>query len=477
MDRTTELVIINNFELYKPTTKPHTEEIKNLYDGKAEAFINYPPPKVTSVVSHFPVILCNEIPWDYSTRYLLDKVQDYSNPQPSTLVSIARDLRDFKRWVDEEEIDYLSCKKKIKSPIRKYRNYLSTTDLSPNVISRKLSRVVAFYRYLQENENIIFEASLWEEKEARILIQSHSGQSFLKKVTTTDVQQVAGKNKNTNKGFDGVIIDGGELTPLSMDQQKILFQSLKNIGNTEMTLSFLIALCTGARIQSVFTLRKIHFRYDPLPDQKEVIIYAGSWAPNQIIPNDNMGTTYARDIDTKNGKRLKIYFPTWLYKKVQTYINSERAKKRYDNPAHQFVDPDRQYVFLTTRKKPFYSAKNDNLTATYLNPPTGASVQQFISAQLKPELKRQGFHEHFKFHNLRASYGMNIVRSRLPFIGKKGHLSLGELLQFVKVRMGHNSLKTTELYLDFDNKQKLVQEVQLDYENYLKSMVSVEGII
>ena len=43
------------------------------------------------------------------------------------------------------------------------------------------------------------------------------------------------------------------------NEQKATIEALNNIANPEMTLAFIMAITTGTRLQTVFTLRRCHF--------------------------------------------------------------------------------------------------------------------------------------------------------------------------------------------------------------------------
>ena len=69
-------------------------------------------------------------------------------------------------------------------------------------------------------------------------------------------------------------------------------------------------------------------------------------------------------------------------------------------------------------------AENDILRTKRLNPPTGNSVRQFIKNQLEIQLSKQGVNLSVKLHNLRASYGMNLVEFHSKNINDGRHLYL-----------------------------------------------------
>jgi len=464
------LEIIPEFRIYSPEVNAKVAQIEKISDSFVKNLEDITSKKIIETITHFPVILVDGSPWKYSTRYFLSKSLDYKPVKPKTLIGIARDLKDFKFWVLGSNIDYLKCEKVPQSPVRRYRRYLHTTNYSDNVIRRKLSRVVSFYRWLQTEEKIVFEKPLWKEREFKVLTTAKFGNKVSLEVRSTDVQNVRGSKQVEGNGYDGFINDGGLLRPFGLNEQKMVMRSLAAIGNTEMTLSFLIALTTGARLQTVFTLRKGQFEQNVSEEDQEVVLYVGRWPERKGSDSLSDAIKLSRFIDTKNSKPMKLYFPVWVYQKVQTYLKSERYLKRAIKSNNDLSVTKNQYVFLTTRARPFYLHSEDPTSTKYLNPPQGASVQQFISKQLKPHLKLNGFDSHFKFHNLRATYGMNIVRSYMPNVGKEWGVTLTELFAIVKNKMGHSHQETTQHYLSFDLKQKVVSTVQDSYEQYLDSL-------
>ncbi|MDZ7901136.1 MAG: hypothetical protein U5L01_00695 [Rheinheimera sp.] len=111
-----------------------------------------------------------------------------------------------------------------------------------------------------------------------------------------------------HEGFSEHIVDGGKLRPLSKIEQENLVKALIDIGNPEMTIAFLIALTSGARIQTVFTLRLKHIIELNTNDFGEIPISVG------------MGT----GVDTKFQKKMSIYLPTWLIRKKLRHMQAQR---------------------------------------------------------------------------------------------------------------------------------------------------------
>jgi len=402
---------------------------------------------------HFPVITHDDGSiWKHGSLYLLSKLKNYQKPSPKTLDSIATDLKHFKEYCDSENIDYLIAPRKVLRPTYLYRSHLQQLlrdgKISPNTIKRRMSAIVGFYEYLINIEGLEFKFPLWENGITSVTYHDSYGFQQSKQVQTKDVSRVI--STSNPDLFDDAIVDGGRLHPLPQEQQFALVRALKTIGNTEMTLGFLIALTTGARIQTVFTLRKKHFEKSIKDEESEVKIKVG----------------YGTDCDTKFNKLHTLIVPSWLYLKVRIYLSSPRFKTREEKAVHIFDDQSKQYIFLTNRGAPFYAAHDDPYRHLYKEVPNGATIRQFIFNSLKNQLKIDGFRFDFSFHDLRATFGMNLLDKLMPLVDNK-ELKLSHALIHIKERLGHSSLSTTEKYLNFKDNNKIKEQAQKDFENFI----------
>lgn len=440
-------ISLNQIHIYTPTFNSGLDTLKktNNEEFDIDNFLHYPF-----------IINKDGSLWKHGNLYLLSKLKDYNKPSPKTLDSIATDLKNFKEFCDTEGIDYLSAERKVLRPTYLYRSHLQTLlnygKISASVVKRRIGAIVGFYRYLTESEGIKFKFPLWESRMSSITYLNSHGFQQLKQVTTTDIAKVPSTN-NINL-FDDVIIDGGNLHPLDKDEQIALIKALKRIENTEMTLAFLIALTTGARMQTVFTLRLKHFSKTHVEGEKSIKIKVG----------------YGTSCDTKFMKLHILVFPTWLYNKIRVYIGSPRALKRKESAKHIFDTDEEQYIFLNNRGIPFYSATNDKYGILYRESPNGNTIRQFIAKTLKKELELNGHNIKFSFHDLRASFGMNLF-DKLILENPNDANSLTNILFHIKERLGHSSLRTTEGYLNFRKKHKIKKEAQDDFEDFLWKLI------
>ncbi len=440
-------VKIKSLKIFKPTISKNSfniiEEDNNNFD-----ITNY---------QFFPILLNpDKSLWELANRYLLNKLKSYELPNPRTLDTIACDLKDFMNFCNEEEIDYLHIPRKLSNPIIKYKKNLlfklHNNELSTNTIKRKLSSITCFYDWLIKHENIKFNFPLWTDSESYISYINDYGNKNYKKIKTKDINKISStKNLST---YDNSIIDYGRLHPLTKKEQIILIRILKECNNDEMLLSFIIALSTGARMQTVFTLRLKHFEREVTNSETIVKIEIG----------------YGTHCDSKFSKRNILFFPVWLYKKIQIYIKSEKAIRRRNKSKHIFDNYSLQYLFLTSRGSPYYCAKDDKYKIIYPSPPSGENIRMFINNTLKPKYAEQNLQFNFSFHDLRATYGINLVDSYTPLLKEK-KISLTQILNIVRERMGHSSLRTTELYLNYKVKGKNIDEAQNNYEQFLRSLL------
>jgi integrase len=330
-------------------------------------------------------------------------------------------------------------------------------EISTSTLKRKISSVIGFYRYLMNVQKVRFKFSLWEEGITSIAYLDSKGFMKKKEVITTDLSKTAPIQAQTYSD-NKFIKDGGKLAPLTEDKQIILLKCLNNISNKEMMLGFLISLFTGARIGSVFTLRLKHFENEVIQGNEDDI-------PIKI----GFGT----DCDTKGDKRYLLYFPIWLYKSIKIYLSSPKATKRREKAKHIFDNENIQYVFLSNRGAPYYVSKSDPYKIQYRDIPNGNTIRLFIGKTLKKEFEKINEAIDFSFHDLRATFGMNTLNRLLPFV-EKGEVDIIFVLHYIKERMGHSSLTTTEKYLNFKKVNKIKFKIQDDFETRLMEMISNE---
>ncbi len=227
-----------------------------------------------------------------------------------------------------------------------------------------------------------------------------------------------------------------------------------------MLLIHALALVSGARLQTILTMRLHHVLTDMAGSElKEIRIPAGP-------------TT---GIDTKNDKKIVIHVPIWLYQKLNIYALSENAKKR--RAKSLLGNSDDQYLFLSNRGTPYYQSKSDmqNFSQDFdlHHAKNGQTVRQFINDKVIPYIRDHSNMPEFKyhFHDLRATFGMNLTDEQLEYVAR-GEISLHQAREFVRVRMCHESSATTDLYLQYRQNLKHIRKVGSAYNDHLREIIS-----
>lgn len=418
----------------------------------------------------FPVVLCSTgLPWAEATIYILSRLENIVDPSMSTFSGIADDLSAYRRFLDDEMIDWRNFPvQKLSRPTYRYSSYLreavNNGELAISYARRRMGAVISFYSWLKSEGICLPMYAPWKEKDVYFKFKDGHGIEFMKRATVTDVSIRVPKQIDP---YDGCIDDGGKLRPLSLSEQQQLMEALFKQGNTEMTLIHLFALLTGARIQSVLTFRVRHARSLSAEMLARDALF-------EIRCPIGPGT----GIDTKMNKQMSLHLPLWLFKMLLTYVNSDRAKKR--RLLAVGGDSDDQYLFLSKYGTPFYSSKDDmrifDEKSGRRHPIKGQSVRKFMSEVVIPYI-RVNYNPNFRyqFHDLRASFGMNLTDSQLKLVEQKKR-TLSQVREFVKVRMGHASAATTDRYLQYRGHLSHIQHVADDHDDHLWKLAAEAGL-
>lgn len=408
----------------------------------------------------FPIVLDKDgAPWDAATVYILSRCQEQVLPDMTTYHGIADDLSLFLRFLEEFNIDYTEFPRfKLHRPTYRFHGYLKNRihegKMSPTTAKRSIGSVIGFYRFLQNEKALSPSHPMWDIKDQYLTFKDARGFELNKKIEVTDIRIKAPKQTDP---YDGFINDGENLRPLPQHEQRWIFEALADLQNPEMTLIHALMVLTGARIQTALTFKVRHFRKEFPIEVGEIRIPVGP------------GTS----VDTKNDKRLTIHIPRWLYESLREYTYSARSIKR--RKLTKGGDSEDQYLFLTQQGSPYYQQKIEALT---FNPEyeqrhreKGQTLRVFIRDRIIPWVrKRYDINFHYRPHDLRATYGMNLTEIQLDLVEKK-QKSLAQARDFVKTRMGHESSATTDLYLNFRHSQEMVYAAIDGHENYFRDLI------
>jgi hypothetical protein len=408
----------------------------------------------------FPVVLDkNNVPWDVATLYVLSRLETAILPRMGTYSGIADDLASYLLFLDDVGINFAAFPEhKLYRPTYKYHGNLRVRiqagEVAVTTARRRMSAVIAFYRWLDSEGLVKLANRPWNESDKYFNFKDSRGFGVSKRVVTTDLAINVPKQ---NDPFAETIGDGGQLRPLHVHEQLWLIDALRELGNTEMTLIHLVALLTGARIQTVLTLRLRHVRLQAVHGSLDYGLRIGP------------GT----GVDTKGDKLMSLFIPAWLYEKLRTYSYSDRARRRRGKAVSG--DNEDQYLFLSKQGVPYYQSKSDSLAFNPRNAlrhsKAGQGVRQFISERIIPAIRtKHDAHFHYRFHDLRASFGMNLTDSQIALVESK-KITLHEAREYVKTRMGHTSSATTDIYLNYRKKLNHARFAIADFERHLQTLL------
>lgn len=433
------------------------------WDAHAERGFNY---------NLFPVVLDrNAVPWSLGTLYILAQLEAETTPAMTTYQSRADDIGAYKEWLDTQnhpaDLMFQFPKIKLRRPTYRYRGHLQLQiqagEIAPATAKRRMGTVVAFYRWLIENNYFQPEHPTWEERQYQLAFKTDDGRAVSKKVVSTDLSIRVPKAEDP---FAGTIHDGGKLRPLLGKEQNWILDATAVKGNTECYLIQLFMLVTGARIQTACTLRLRHFTH---PNPRFARALTGDGEIFKLKAGPGTG------IDTKNNKKRVLQVPRPIYELLHTYALSERVKmrsRRFVTKHGEHPDP---YLFLTQQGNPYYAAKAETL---HFNPSldrrherTGQPVRQFIKEHVIPYVREH--HDknfHYRIHDLRASFGMN-TNERLIELVQKGTITLSHARMTLKDLLWHESFATTDLYLNYRTQMDFIYKAVNDYGNQLQGWV------
>lgn len=436
----------------------------------------------------YPIILRSDgAPWYEANMWIRQKLQETAaNSSTRDIASTVDDLVAYLRFLEVEGVNWTD----FSSVFKETRpTYLFQTELSDLVIRkvishsvgrRRLGTIIRFYRWLINNAHFKPLRPPWLDKEIRLPVPSRQGFTVDIPITTTDLR-VKGEPKPDP--FAVTIADGGKLRPLPREEQIWLIDALLNHGNYELQLMHWLAVSTGARIQTVLTLRRAHVwkSLEINTPWHTVQIRRTSQSPHGFVAIDvGPGT----GIDTKFGQNYPLYVPQWLYEKLHTYAHSQPGTRRRELAPGG--DVDEQYLFLTKRKQPWYSSIQavpalSEMHSTRRSHIVGGAVGTLIREKIIPQIR--AMHDpnfQYSFHDLRATFGMNEIDRLLDKpkdLEKPGgpKWTLADVLKWLMARLNHSRLSITEGYVIYRDNVSLARAAQDAWEDDLSARMKLQA--
>lgn len=411
---------------------------------------------------HYPFLLhADGVPWHEANSYLLSLVIESNKirQRADSVRRLASKLLDYIQYCERNNLDWLdfSGRRPSLRPTYKYFNYLiNDSKRSNQVVNQYTSAVYNLYSYVSEHWHQLDIERVDTIKQVRFVVNGPKGGRVIDALKRSQTMRTKGVSV-VPLGF--IREDGEDLRPLSNVELSMLLSTISNESQWSAVerLILLCSLVTGARKQSVLTIRMKHleaFSEGKLLPEFAYRIYAGP------------GT----GIDTKYDKPQVLYFSKILADELLTISRSplmkgrrakflEQLKKEY--PSVEMEEGD-IYLFLSCQGGCYYMAEDDPRYALVKCPPTGQVTETIRRKLIK--LMSTKFPRGFCYHWLRATYAYQLYQ-RLQLMVQEGHLKFGEDITFIQKRMHHESRETTENYLKlFNMSQEKVLSQEL-YEN------------
>ncbi|SDT96183.1 tyrosine-type recombinase/integrase [Geopseudomonas guangdongensis] len=414
---------------------------------------------------NFPILIQGDgRPWRIGNLYLTNKLKNESGYESRTFRGIADHLLDYLRFLEDEQLDYLCLPKNDRLKVtfrykRRLEEQLRNGELSASNAKARINAVVNFYREIM-NWNLVDRSLIqnapFEEVGRHITVTSQYGIQNSIKIKSHNLT-ISTPKKQRQSDY---INDGGELRPLTVEDQESVLKALL-ASSREYQLMFYFALFTGARIQTVGTMRVKHLK-GKMDGDGDLRLPIG----------------HGTEIDTKRGKPMQLLVPEWLVKDMLIYSRSPEAIKRRERSF--YGDTEDNYVFLSRNGIPYYTSKKEiydrrdasvsrkagmSDRALNVSIQDGASLRQHIREILLPRIYSENpSFQDFTFHDLRASFGMNLLESQLKHMGDQ---RITAALEYVQQRMGHSSKETTMQYLNYKSRLQWKNSVQHEFESQL----------
>lgn len=416
------------------------------------------------------IIQSNGEVWEISSLYFIKYLSINGSRDYKTLLSIAYDLLDFYRFIEDcqhndKDFDWLYLPleeedRAINRYVRNLDNLYHKNLIKSSTRSRKINSVINFYKfsfkYKLFDKGVIKNGLPFQIIAKNIRTIDSLGFSQIREVETTNLARSIAKKKDTVDG----IKDGRVLHPIEPEYISTIMPILENHPSRAFQLFFKFALETGARSQTISTIRIKHIK--EILIQKTVLDY-------RLKLTVGNGTS----IDSKFSSEIAIYIPYQLCLELIEFTESQTwndaARLSY------FGLTDNNYVFLTKKGTPYYTSKqeiyelensNHGLDHTIA---VGGTLKSQLMVLIKMIKAQYPDFPNFSLHDLRATFALNSLKKCID-LGWNNSQSL----LHIKKLLGHKSTQVTERYLNYYHEIDSYNGAQRALEKRLLKPISAQ---
>ncbi|WP_278433700.1 site-specific integrase [Stutzerimonas kunmingensis] len=382
-------------------------------------------------------------PWHEANDYLLSIMSNKApvNRRTDDVRRRASKLLDYLLFCEDNNLDWLDfsgARPPLRPTYRYFYHLINEGTRSNQVINQYTSAVYHFYKYVTAHWHDLDMKRVDTVKQVRFMTRGSKGYKVIEAEKRSQTRRTA-PISSVPLGF--VREDGEDLRPLSNRELGAFLTTIRKEKEWSVVerLILMTALMTGARKQTVLTIRLKHlkgFTEDKLQSEGAYKLHAGP------------GT----GIDTKYDKPQVLYVPKQLADELVTLAESAMMKTRREkfltqlevsHPGLSVVEDD-IYLFLSDQGNCYYMAESDPRYTIVKSPQTG-QVTETIKRKLIQKASSP-FPKSFSYHWLRATFSYQLYQ-RLQRLVQEGAMKPGEDIDFIQKRMHHESRETTENYL------------------------------
>lgn len=295
--------------------------------------------------------------------------------------------------------------------------------ISGTVAINYFNSVVRFYKFHLE-QGQVFNGTPISFRKRKVEINTNSLSNHIRNYTIeVSTSEISPKIPYGSKS--------SELKPLTNHHLKVLFKTLKEHSTPEFFLICLIAQTTGLRIGEIADLKLEHIsKYD---DEPIFNLYVGPQVGHK----------------TKGGQNGNIHVNRTIMNLIKEHTLTHEYLKRLSK-----FKGDRPFLILNRKGEP------------YTQEVLSVMFNQHMHKYIKPTEPSFSY----KFHDLRATFGVSIMKSCLDT-----KMSRSEALAYTQRQMRHKSLDTTMHYLEYWTHSVIGEQKSNMQEQLLKSLTNDIG--
>lgn len=372
----------------------------------------------------------NGEPWHEANHWALTKVTNTVGGHIKTATRLMEHLVAYGAWLESKEMDWRHF------PVRKdhravvlFRGELVAQrdrgSLKPSTASARMRAVIQFYRHCYVYGLVDRKSAM--ETDRQVTVRYFDATGFQR-----TIMRMSSDLAIPNKTRSGLRLEDG-LTPLRTADATRLLDFVKEEGLTELHLMLSLGVLTGARLETITTLRVKDIE-SAFPDPQ---------VPDTYHLRVGPGTA----VKTKFGVSGELLVPKFLIDELLQYCYGRSRLGRQ----HLAVEANRNRLFLSMRGNPY--------GPNSINPLMSDLRKRGVAAGLR-------FMQSFKFHQTRATFGTWLMGVALSATNAKSAVA------FVRDAMLHRDERTTFLYVRFLEEQPAKIQVAKEYSAVFSGVIS-----